>query len=98
MSGSETLFNKTRSSTSIKLTLKHIHWNVVGPTFIGVHKMRDPQVDGVATMVDKTAERIATLGSSPNGLLGNVVANRSWDDYSLSRAHLESGSGKLSTA
>ena len=60
--------------------------------------MLDPQVDGVATMVDKTAERIATLGSSPNGLPGNVVANRSWDDYSLSQAHLESASGKLSTA
>ncbi len=68
------------------LTLKHIHWNVVGPTFIGVHMMLDPQVDGVAAMIDATAERIATLGSSPNGLPGSLVAARSWDDYSLQRA------------
>ncbi len=68
------------------LTLKHVHWNVVGPTFIGVHTMLDPQVDGVAAMIDATAERIATLGSSPNGLAGNLVATRTWKDYPLRRA------------
>lgn len=68
------------------LTLKHVHWNVVGPMFIGVHLMLDPQVDGVAAMVDTTAERIATLGSSPSGLAGNVVATRRSDDYPLRRA------------
>ncbi|HRE00790.1 MAG TPA: ferritin-like domain-containing protein, partial [Ilumatobacteraceae bacterium] len=50
------------------LTLKHIHWNVVGPTFIGVHTMLDPQYAGVQAQVDATAERIATLGGVPNGL------------------------------
>ena len=70
----------------LSLTLKHVHWNVVGPTFIGVHTMLDPQVDGVAAMIDATAERIATLGSSPNGLPGHLVANRAWDDYKLQRA------------
>ena len=32
--------------------------------------MLDPQVDGVRLMVDRTAERIATLGGEPNGLPG----------------------------
>ena len=45
------------------LTLKHVHWNVVGPNFIAVHKMLDPQVVGVRGMVDETAERIPTRGS-----------------------------------
>lgn len=79
----------------LKLTLKHIHWNVVGPAFIGVHMMLDPQVDGVAAMVDKTAERIATLGSAPNGLSGNLVASRDWDDYSLLRATVQEHLGAL---
>ena len=48
------------SLIDLQLTLKHIHWNVVGPTFIGVHEMLDPQVAGVQQMVDDTAERIAT--------------------------------------
>ncbi|HRW38490.1 MAG: DNA starvation/stationary phase protection protein [Acidimicrobiales bacterium] len=75
------------------LTLKHIHWNVTGPTFIGVHEMLDPQVAGVHAMSDTLAERIAALGGSPNGLPGNLVASRSWDDYNVDRApvpqHLE---------
>lgn len=70
----------------LSLTLKHIHWNVVGPTFIGVHTMLDPQVEAVQGMVDATAERIAALGASPNGLPGGIVNARTWDDYSLGRA------------
>lgn len=83
------------SLIDLSLTLKHIHWNVVGPTFIGVHLMLDPQVDGVAAMVDETAERIAALGSSPNGLPGNVVAKRTWNDYSLLRALVAEHLGAL---
>lgn len=70
----------------LTLTLKHVHWNVVGPAFIGVHKMLDEQVDAVRLMSDESAERIAALGASPNGLAGSLVAARSWDDYSLMRA------------
>ena len=70
----------------LSLTLKHIHWNVVGPAFIGVHTMLDPQYAGVQMMVDATAERVATLGGVPSGLPGNIVATRTWDDYDLGRA------------
>jgi starvation-inducible DNA-binding protein len=68
------------------LTLKHIHWNVVGPNFIGVHEMLDPQYAGVQAMIDDLAERIATLGATPSGLPGRIVAQRTWDDYDLDRA------------
>src|SRR5215213_6042326 len=70
----------------LELTLKHIHWNVVGPTFIGVHQMIDPQVDAVRLMVDAVAERIATLGGMPVGTPGYVAEHRSWEDYSILRA------------
>jgi starvation-inducible DNA-binding protein len=82
----ELLQQRLVALTDLQLTLKHIHWNVVGPNFIGVHTMLDPQVDAVREMVDTVAERIATLGSEPVGTPGAVVQGRSWDDYSLKRA------------
>ena len=72
--------------TDLHLTLKHVHWNVVGRHFIAVHEMLDPQVEEVRAMTDAIAERIATLGGSPQGTPGALVKNRSWDDYSLGRA------------
>ena len=86
------LQDRLNALSDLALTLKHIHWNVVGPHFIAVHTMLDPQVDAVRLMVDDTAERIATLGGSPVGTPGALVAGRTWDDYSLGRddalAHL----------
>jgi starvation-inducible DNA-binding protein len=76
----------------LSLTLKHVHWNVVGPHFIGVHQMLDPQYESVSEFVDQVAERITTLGGSPDGRAGSLVSQRTWDDYSLERdlvdAHL----------
>lgn len=88
----ELLQDRLNALNDLALTLKHIHWNVVGPNFIAVHLMLDPQVDAVRLMVDTTAERIATLGGSPQGTPGALVRERSWDDYSIGRddavAHL----------
>lgn len=76
----------------LHLTLKHVHWNVVGPNFIGVHEMIDPQVELVRGYADEVAERIAALGNSPQGTPGAIIRDRSWDDYSVgrdtARAHL----------
>lgn len=72
--------------TDLTLVLKHVHWNVVGPHFIAVHEMVDPQVDAARLMVDATAERIAAMGGSPNGNAGALVATRTWDDYDIMRA------------
>lgn len=70
----------------LQLTLKHVHWNVVGVNFIAVHEMLDPQVDAVRAMSDAVAERIATLGGAPQGTPGSITSIRSWDDYELGRA------------
>src|SRR5271170_7975850 len=80
------LQDRLNALNDLALTLKHVHWNVVGPDFIAVHTMLDPQVDAVRGMMDETAERIATLGGSPSGTPGALVAERSWDDYSIGRA------------
>ncbi|WP_125611265.1 Dps family protein [Specibacter cremeus] len=82
----EILQLRLHALNDLQLTLKHAHWNVVGRNFIAVHEMLDPEVDEVRGMVDETAERMATLGVSPNGLPGELVKSRSWDDYSIGRA------------
>jgi starvation-inducible DNA-binding protein len=86
------LQQRLHALNDLALTLKHVHWNVVGPNFIAVHTMLDPQVDSVREMVDTVAERIATLGGSPAGTPGALVAARTWEDYSVGRdnaiAHL----------
>ncbi len=86
------LQDRLNALNDLALTLKHVHWNVVGPHFIAVHQMLDPQVDAARAMADEVAERIATLGSSPVGTPGALVEQRSWNDYSVGRdeaiAHL----------
>jgi starvation-inducible DNA-binding protein len=79
----------------LSLTLKHVHWNVVGPNFIGVHEMLDPQVDAARGMVDEIAERIATLGGTPIGTPGALVNRRDWDDYDLGKATAQQHLGAL---
>ncbi|MCU1359410.1 MAG: polymerase sliding clamp subunit [Ilumatobacteraceae bacterium] len=69
----------------LQLTLKHIHWNVVGMNFIAIHEMLDPQYDAVRAMTDELAERIATMGGEPLGTPGSVIRIRTWDDYELNR-------------
>ena len=86
------LQGRLHAYNDLHLTLKHAHWNVVGPNFISVHEMIDPQVEEVRGYADEVAERIATLGGSPKGTPGAIVAARSWEDYSIGRdtaiAHL----------
>ncbi len=86
------LQDRLNALNDLALTLKHVHWNVLGPQFIAVHTMLDPQVDAVRLMVDTTAERVAPLGGPPVGTPRALVAQRGWDDYSIGRddaiAHL----------
>jgi len=81
----ETLDNRMVALIDLQLTLKHIHWNVVGPNFIGVHEMLDPQVEVVREMTDTIAERIATLGGVPVGTPQSIVERRTWQDYAINK-------------
>lgn len=80
------LQTRLHALNDLALTLKHVHWNVVGPHFIGVHEMLDPQIEEVRGFVDEIAERIATLGVDVKGTPGALVAERTWEDYSIGRA------------
>jgi starvation-inducible DNA-binding protein len=89
------LQNRLHAMNDLQLTLKHVHWNVVGPHFIAVHEMIDPQVDAVRGFADDVAERIATLGGSPEGTPGAIVKERDWDDYAIGRAGTQEHLGAL---
>lgn len=82
----ELLRLRLHALNDLSLTLKHIHWNVVGPHFIAIHEMLDPQVDRVRAMADDIAERVSALGGVPAGTPGKLVAERTWDDYEVGRA------------
>jgi starvation-inducible DNA-binding protein len=82
----EVLQDRLVALIDLQLTLKHVHWNVVGMNFIAIHEMLDPQVDAVRLQSDSVAERIAILGGEPKGTPGVVVEMRSWNDYELDRA------------
>jgi starvation-inducible DNA-binding protein len=91
----ELLQSRLHACNDLHLTLKHVHWNVVGPHFIAVHEMIDPQVEAVRGFADDLAERIATLGGSPVGTPGALVAAREWDEYSIGRATTQEHLGAL---
>lgn len=92
---SDILQDRLLGLLDLGMTLKHVHWNVIGPGFMPVHELLDDQVVGVRNMADAVAERIATLGGIPNGLPGYLVENRRWDDYSIGRAVVPAHLGAL---
>ncbi|RII17899.1 DNA protection during starvation protein [Streptomyces sp. YIM 130001] len=79
----ELLQQRLHALNDLNLTLKHIHWNVVGPHFIAVHEMLDPQVDRVRDMADDVAERVAALGGVAQGTPGALIEERTWKEYSV---------------
>jgi starvation-inducible DNA-binding protein len=89
----ETLQVRLAALLDLGLTLKHVHWNVVGSNFISVHEMLDDFVDKVRPMADEVAERIRTLGGVPCGTPQRIIDSRHWSDYGLGRemaqTHLE---------
>ncbi|MDR1767455.1 MAG: DNA starvation/stationary phase protection protein [Propionibacteriaceae bacterium] len=69
----EILQGRLAAYNDLHLTLKHVHWNVIGPNFISVHEMIDPQVELVRGFADEVAERIAALGGSPKGTVKSIT-------------------------
>lgn len=70
----------------LHLILKHVHWNVVGPNFIAVHEMIDPQIELVRGFADEVAERISTLGGEPIGTPVGHVQDRKPLEYPKNKA------------
>jgi starvation-inducible DNA-binding protein len=46
---------------------KKYHWDVVGPQFRSLHQLWEEQYESLTVSIDKTAERVRTLGGYPVG-------------------------------
>ena len=58
----------------LALQAKQYHWNVVGPHFRAVHLQLDEITDAVRLWYDDVAERLTTLGVTPDGRVATVAA------------------------
>ncbi len=85
----------------LQMQMKQAHWNVKGPSFIGLHELFDKVDEAVEGYVDQIAERIVQLGGIAEGTV-RVSATRSrLAEYPLSiadgMAHVEAVARALST-
>jgi starvation-inducible DNA-binding protein len=57
---------------------KQLHWTVVGELFRPLHEQLDELVHSWRDLADTVAERIVTVGGSPDGRASGVASNCSW--------------------
>ena len=65
----------------LSLQLKQAHWNVRGHNFRPLHLQLDEIVETARTASDDVAERLATLGTPPDGRLTTVSKETSLEAY-----------------
>ena len=63
------LQDRLNALNDLALTLKHVHWNVVGPQFNDLHKFFESQYEALDDIVDEVAERARSLGGRAAGTL-----------------------------
>ena len=63
MLGRALLEDRLATLLDLQLTLKHIHWNVVGPNFIALHELFEQHYTELQGAIDTIAERIRILGA-----------------------------------
>lgn len=65
------------------LAVKQAHWTVRGPHFQQLHELFDSFVTPLDTEIDELAERIATLGGTPDGRVEAVARAAGLAEYPL---------------
>lgn len=98
----KTLMNlRLASAIDLQLQMKQAHWNVKGPSFIGLHKLFDEIDEAVEYYVDSIAERIVQLGGIAEGTVRVTASRSQLDEYPLTisdgMAHVLAVAKALST-
>ena len=69
-----TLMNqRLASAVDLQMQMKQAHWNVKGPSFIGLHELFDKVDEAVESYVDMIAERIVQLAGIGRGGRGGTI-------------------------
>jgi starvation-inducible DNA-binding protein len=89
------------SAVDLQMQMKQAHWNVKGPSFIGLHELFDKVAEAVEDYVDQIAERIVQLGGVAEGTARMAAAGSRLTEYSTEisegMAHVEGVARALST-
>ncbi len=87
-------------AVDLQLQMKQAHWNVKGPSFIGLHELFDEVYEAVDSYVDMIAERIVQLGGVAEGTVRMSAARSRLAEYPLAiaegMAHVEAVARALS--
>jgi starvation-inducible DNA-binding protein len=97
-----TLMNqRLADAVDLQMQMKQAHWNVKGPSFIGLHELFDKVDEAVENYVDIIAERIVQLGGVAEGTVRVSAARSRLPEYPLDiaegMAHVEGVARALST-
>jgi starvation-inducible DNA-binding protein len=89
------------SAVDLQMQMKQAHWNVKGPSFIGLHELFDQVAEAVEGYVDQIAERIVQLGGVAEGTVRMAASHTRLAEYSPEisegMAHVEGVARALST-
>jgi starvation-inducible DNA-binding protein len=89
------------SAVDLQLQMKQAHWNVKGPSFIGLHELFDKVDEAVENYVDMIAERIVQLGGIAEGTVRVAASRTRLAEYPLQiaegMAHVKAVARALST-
>ena len=95
------LNQRLASAVDLQMQLKQAHWNVKGPSFIGLHELFDKVAEAVENYVDEIAERVVQLGGVAEGTVRMAAARTRLPEYSTDiaegMAHVEGVARALST-
>ena len=77
------LLNRDLSDAYLLLIkTKKYHWDVVGPQFRSLHTLWEEHYEALTINIDKTAERVRTLGGYPVGTAEGFLKNSSIKEHS----------------
>jgi len=95
------LNQRLASAVDLQSQMKQAHWNVKGPSFIGLHELFDKVAEAVEGYVDQIAERIVQLGGVAEGTVRMAAGRTRLTEYSPEisegTAHVEGVARALST-